>query len=220
MFIAPSNEDKEESPWLATPTFSADPKMGTSIGAMGAYVFKADADSPSSMLGAMASYSSTDSTLLALFSRNYFGADSHRLVAGAAIGRIENDYSDFLGTGLHIKTTDELSGQAVRYSTRVLSDWFVGAQLVNMDYQITGSDAETQDYLESIGLTGFASTGVGIVTQRDTRDNQNSPRKGSEFKLNNIAYRESLGGDASFDVYDMSLQRFMRTAINTFWRLK
>ncbi|WP_096087066.1 BamA/TamA family outer membrane protein [Agaribacterium haliotis] len=193
----------QESPWLATPIFSADPKLGASIGAMGAYLFKADSESPSSMLGLMGTYSNTDSTIYGLFSRNYFAKDRQRFVAGAFGGRIENDYGDFLGTGVDVKTRDELGGVFTRYSVRTKEHWFVGAQLVAMDYKIEGKDSFSRALLKLLGLEGFKSNGLGAVLERDSRDNQNSPSSGSLFNFNNIAYSEKLGGDESFDTYDL-----------------
>ncbi|WP_370980123.1 BamA/TamA family outer membrane protein [Agaribacterium sp. ZY112] len=199
---------KKESPWLATPTLSADPKMGTSIGAMGAYLFKADKKSPTSMLGIMGSYSNTDSTIYGMFSKNYFAADRHRLLAGAFGGRIENDYEDFLGTGFNALTTDRLKGLFLRYTTQVKGDWYLGAQAVDMDYEIDGRDEQTKAFLKAIGLDGFSSNGIGAVVEYDARDNQHSPSSGSYLNLNNTAYREALGGDESFDTYELDFSHF------------
>ena len=52
----PQTEDKtEESPWLLAPTFSSDPKVGTSLGFLAGYLFKIDDESTSSMAGMMSS---------------------------------------------------------------------------------------------------------------------------------------------------------------------
>ena len=53
------------SPWLLLPTFSSNPKLGTSLGAMGAYVTKFDPESQVSIFGLTAQYTDTDSATAA-----------------------------------------------------------------------------------------------------------------------------------------------------------
>lgn len=79
---------------------------------------------------------------------------------------------------------------------------------MSTDYAISGSDWFSQAILDRIGLMGFNSNGVGLVVERDTRDNQNSPADGSHLSLNNVAYRESLGGDNSFDAYTLNFRKY------------
>ncbi len=117
---------KKESPWLLTPTFSSDPKMGNSLGAMAGYLKKFDGKSPTSMFGVMGSYSDTDSTIYGLFARTYFKEDKHRILAGIMRGKVENDYDDFLGTGFNALTDDDIGITFIRYMARTKKDWFVG----------------------------------------------------------------------------------------------
>ena len=59
---APSEEPKKApSPWVLLPTFANNPKLGTSVGALAAYLRKFDAESQLSMFGSSAQYTSTDS---------------------------------------------------------------------------------------------------------------------------------------------------------------
>jgi hypothetical protein len=79
-----------DSPWLVVPIFSSDPKLGTSLGAMAAYLHKYDAESSVSMFGTGATYTSTHSKIGAVFARACFGQDHHRLTAFAGGGRCAN----------------------------------------------------------------------------------------------------------------------------------
>jgi hypothetical protein len=200
----------KESPWLITPTLSSDPKLGNSLGAMVGYVFKIDEDSPSSMVAAMGNYSDTDSSVVGIFGRTYFGADTHRVVAGVMHGKIENEYEDFLGTGLEGITTDDLNIRFASYTNRLKDDWFVGAQLISMNYDILTDDPQTQKILDATGLKGLKSNGVGLVVEHDTRDTQNSPQAGSRLSFKQIAFREGLGGDESFDRYTLEYAKFIK----------
>ncbi|MEH6472680.1 MAG: hypothetical protein V7752_15660, partial [Halopseudomonas sp.] len=195
-------QQADESPWLAMPTLSSDPKVGTSIGAMGAYIHRFDESSPSSMFGLIGSYSNTDSYIYGAFGRSYFDDDNQRLSGVLINGKIRNEYSDFLGSGLPVQSTDYLNIMALRYYHRVTGQWYLGPQLISTNYAISGDDMLSGEILEQLGLTGFDSNGLGLAVAYDSRDNQNSASEGVNFEFNNVAYRKSFGGDVSFDAYN------------------
>ncbi|MEZ5559771.1 MAG: hypothetical protein R3E86_14665 [Pseudomonadales bacterium] len=187
---------------------SSDPKVGSSAGLVAGYLRRFDEQSPTSTFGVTGTYSDTDSYVAGLFGQAYFGADRHRLSLVVATGKIRNDYEDFLGTGLPLQVTDDLRFAMARYLRRVSNGWFVGLQLVATNYLISGDDWFSQQVLDTLGLTGFDSNGLGLVAQYDTRDNQNSPTRGSRLVFQNLAYRESLGGDEDFDTYGVRYQQY------------
>jgi hypothetical protein len=196
------------SPWLIAPIISSGPKLGTSLGALGAYLHKFDPVSSVSMFGVGGLYTSTYSKIGAVFARTYFGQDHHRLTAFAGGGQINNDYQDFLGTGFPLATEDRLKAYALRYLYRGYSNWFIGAQGVSTNYQIIATDALGDEFLQAIGLTGFDSVAVGAVIEYDSRDDLNSPSRGLFLDANNLAYRTGLGGSVSFDAYRLKLQGY------------
>lgn len=204
-----SDAEADGSPWLFSPIVSSDPKLGTSVGALAGYLYQFDTESPVSTFGLGGVYSDSDSWVGGLFANTYFGGDRHRLVAGIATGKIRNNYEDFLGIGLPVQTTDDLRFFGARYLHRVHGDWFAGAQLLATNYAISSENWVTQKLLDVLGLTGFDSNGIGLVAQYDDRDNQNSPSDGQFFTAHNVAYRESLGGDESFDVYHLDYRAYL-----------
>lgn len=204
----PPEKASPESPWLLLPTFSSNPKLGTSLGALAAYLHYFDEASKPSIFGVTAQYTSTGSTVGGAFARTSFGADHHRLTAFAGGGRIKNDYDDFLGTGIPLRTEDNLNAVAARYLYRVMGAWFVGLQGIYTNYLIVGQTALDDQILDVLGLTGFRSGGGGIVAMHDSRDNEYSPTRGWVLNLNNIAYREWLGGSQDFDVYRLDLKGY------------
>jgi hypothetical protein len=203
------NGDKE-SPWLLAPLLSSGPKMGTSIGAMAGYLHRFDAASPTSTFSVIGTYSDTDSLISGLFAQTYFGRNTHRLMIGTLYGRINNEYNDFLGTGHRVSTTDDLHAVFVRYSHRFFGDWFFGGQFISTNYAVAGNDWFSDAILGFIGLEGFRSNGAGVSAEYDSRDNINSPEHGTFFNVNNMAYREWLGGDASFDVINLKARHYLR----------
>ena len=204
--VAQSDSDTQksqerESPFLALPTLTQNPKLGFALGAIGAYMHYFDEDSRASLFGISAQYSSTGSKVAAAFGRMSFGEDCHRAVLLAAGGEIRNDYNDFLGTGVELKSSDELRAVVGRYLYRAVGNLFVGLQGISTNYHIVGESAFDDQVLDVLGLQGFRSTGVGAAIYYDSRDSEDSPKKGWLLNANNIAYREALGGEESFDVY-------------------
>jgi hypothetical protein len=196
------------SPWLIAPIASSSPKLGTAAGGLGAYVHQFDADSRVSLFGGTIQFSSTESIVSAVFARTSFGADHHRVTALTAFGYIKNDYEDYLGTGQPLKTDDDLKAVFGRYLYRIHGNLFVGAQANAANYQVLGASAEDDLVLETLGVRGFKSAGVGVVFMHDSRNGEDMPTKGWFTNLNNIAYREGLGGSASYDVYRADLRAF------------
>jgi len=206
---ATRKNDKKDSPWIITPLISSDPKISTAGGAMVGYMHKFDEESPPSIFGAAGTYSTTDSWYLAAFAKAHFGEDKHRLVAGVVTGKINNDYSDFLGSGLNVQTTDSLELFAFRYFYRVSGNWFLGPQFISTNYAISSDNFLSGQILEHIGLIGFKSNGLGLYALYDSRDRQYSPSTGQVFEAHNVAFRESLGGETSFDAYSADYQHYI-----------
>ena len=143
--------------------FSSSPKLGTALGGLGAYMHVFDAKSRVSLFGASYRYTSTHSQIFSAFARTSSGADHHRIVALTALGHIENDYDDYLGTGQPLKTDDDLKAFVARYLYRVKGDWFIGGQGTAANYQVLGSTAEDDLVLDTLGIKGFASAGLGAI---------------------------------------------------------
>jgi hypothetical protein len=161
------------------------------------------------MFGAMGTYSDTDSFFYGVFTRSYFDNDKQRITGVLINGRINNNYEDFLGTGLPVSTTDDLDVAALRYFRLYKNNWYLGAQLVSTNYAIIANDALSGIIIDLIGLNGHRSNAVGLAVNYDTRDNQNSPASGAMFEFNNLAYRKSFGGDESFDAYTLNYATFI-----------
>jgi hypothetical protein len=208
---APSGDKKSSSgrsPWLLVPLLASSPKLGTSFGGMGAYLHVFDEGSRVSLIGMNAQYTSTDSIVATAFARLSLGADHHRVTAITAFGKIKNNYDDYLGTGQPLKTNDDLKALAFRYKYRVKGNWFIGAQATATDYQVLGETSEDDFILESLGVKGFKSVGIGALVMHDSRDNQDMPKRGWYLNLNNIAYSESLGGSDTFGAYRADFRWF------------
>ncbi|MEP4147720.1 MAG: hypothetical protein ABJL54_10885 [Halioglobus sp.] len=204
---AVNDSEQSESPWLISPTVSADPKLGTTLGAVFGYIQAFDPESTPSLMTSFVTYSDTDSYVGGLFGDLYFDGDKHRVKAGYINGKIRNEYDDFLGTGTRFKTEDNINSFFFRYLHRLSGDWYLGGQFIVSDYVI-GADGIFDSILEQVGLTGFNSNGIGLVGELDSRDEPRDPHAGNHFVVHNVAYRESLGGEESFDAYQANYSNY------------
>lgn len=206
---AAATEEEEESPWLLVPTFSLNPKLGGAFGAMAGYIHYFDEKSRPSMFGLAGQYTTTQSVIASVFGKTSWDEDQHRANLLLAGGNIRNDYDDYLGSGVPLKTNDELKALVGRYLYRTYGDWFVGVQGSYTNYQLLGDSAFDEQVLDVLGLQGFTSGGVGLMIYHDSRDQEGSPQKGFLLNVNNIAYREWIAGGNDFDVYRVDYRGFL-----------
>lgn len=205
---SPATAFEERSPWLLAPVLNVDPKLGTSVGALAGYLHYFDERSRPSIFAVTGQYTNTDSSVAGAFAKTSFDVDRQRLIAGIMYGYIRNDYNDYLGTGVPLQSNSELRSAIARYLHRVEGDWFVGAQGIYQNFAVGGETAFDQEVLDILGVIPYKSGGLGLVIYHDSRDNDNRPTRGWLLSLNNMAYRESLGGQNDFDVYRIDLRYF------------
>ena len=210
---APAEEDAltrlEKSPWLLAPVFQSNPKLGTAVGALAGYVHYFDEKSRPSIFALMGQYTSTESIIAGAQARASWDEDHQRLIAGTMYGYIRNDYSDYLSTGVPLQSNSEVKGLIARYTFRVRGNWFLGVQGLYQNFGIGGETQFDQMVLDTLGAVPYKSGGLGLVGQYDSRDNENSPTQGWLATLNNMAYRESLGGESDFDVVRADLRYYL-----------
>ncbi|WP_421189869.1 hypothetical protein [Aeromonas sanarellii] len=189
------------SPWLFVPLLSSSPKLDTAAGLMVGYLHQFDEGSRPSLFTVSAKYTTSESLIASAFAKTSFGVDHHRLVGGIISGDINNDYEDYLGSGRPLETNDHFRSAFLRYLHRVEGDWFVGGMAAYSNYEMQGQDPQSDQILEELGLEGFTSGGLGLVVQHDSRDSDFRATRGWYLNVNNLAYREGLGGEEDFDIY-------------------
>ena len=113
---------EKPSPWLMVPLLTSNPKMDTSVGGLAGYLYQFDQKSTPSMFGASGVYSASDSFFGTLFAQTFFDGDRQRLSAAITSGKVNNNYEDFLETGIPAQTTDNVKAFAARYTHALGSD--------------------------------------------------------------------------------------------------
>jgi hypothetical protein len=199
----------ERSPWLFAPVLNGNPKLGMAVGALAGYIHFFDEKSRPSIFAVTGQYTSTDSIIAGVFARTSFDQDHQRLILALAYGNIKNDYNDYLGTGVPLRNNAELHSLIARYTYRIKDDWFLGVQGIKQNFAIAGQTEFDDQVLDILGIKPYKSAGLGFVVQNDSRDNENMPTRGGLLNLNNMAFRESLGGDNDYDVYRLDIRYFI-----------
>jgi Omp85 superfamily domain len=206
---APPLTRMERSPWLLAPVLNVNPKLGTSVGVLAGYLHFFDEKSRPSIFAVTGQYTNTDSIVGGAFARTSFDQDRQRAIAALLYGNIKNDYDDYLGTGVPLRNNAELRSFIARYTYRVAGNWFLGMQGIYQNFAVAGQTEFDDQVLNILGIQPFKSAGAGLVVQNDSRDNENMPTRGALLNLNNMAYRESLGGDNDYDVYRLDVRYFI-----------
>jgi len=176
---------------------------------LGGYLHYFDEKSRPSIFAVSGQYTTTDSIVGGAFARTSFDEDHQRAIVALVYGKINNDYNDFLGTGVPLKNEAEMRAFVARYTYRVTGNWFGGVQGINQNFAIAGKTPFDQEILDILGIQPFKSAGLGLVVQNDSRDNENMPTHGWLVNLNNLAFRESLGGEDNYDTYRFEIKYFM-----------
>lgn len=96
-----------------------------------------------------------------------------------------------------------------RYLYRVQGNWFIGAQGIYQNFNIAGESSFDDLVLDTLGVTPYKSGGAGVVLYHDSKDNDFKPTEGWVMSLNNLAYREALGGENNFDVYRVDFRKYI-----------
>src|SRR4029077_12402656 len=204
-----SHTKLEKSPWLLAPLFSSNPKLGTSVGALAGYLHLFDEKSRPSIFALSGQYTSPESIVAGAMARASWDQDHQRLIAGLMYGNIKNDYDDYLGTGVPLRNNAELRSLIARYTYRVTGNWFLGVQGIYQNFAIAGLTEFDNLVLDVVGIQPYKSAGAGLVAQNDSRDNENMPTRGWLLNVNNMAFRESLGGDFDYDVYRAEVRYYI-----------
>ena len=140
------------------------------------------------------------------YARTSFDEDQQRALVALAYGNIKNDYDDYLGTGVPLRNEAELRSLVARYTYRVSGNWFLGGQAI---YQNLSAGRLVRRCAPRCPWHPAIHVLTRVVVQNDSRDNENMPTRGWLLNLNNVAFRESLGGENDYDLYRAEFKYFI-----------
>ena len=200
-------EQIKKRDWMVVPVPVSSPTFGTGLVVGGAYFWPQTEEQkgaqPASVTGAAGFYSDYKSSAFGIGHQGYWSEDEWRItVAAAAVDlNLSLQLAGGDGIGSSIDWHIEGGGFFGEVSRKIKGHWRVGVaaryidveqefepDLPNLDFEIAN---ETR------------SAGLGANLEYDSRDDPYNAYKGNRFKFSILANSKSLGGDSSYESYDV-----------------
>jgi len=200
-------EQIKKRDWMVVPVPVSSPTFGTGLVVGGAYFWPQTEEQkkaqPASVTGAAGFYSDYESSAFGIGHQGYWSGDKWRItVAAAAVDlNLNLQVAGGDGRGSSIDWHIEGGGFFGEVSRRIKGDWRVGVAARYIDVE-----QEFEPDLQNIDFeiaNETRSAGLGANLEYDTRDDPYNAYKGNRFKFSILANSKSLGGDSSYESYDV-----------------
>lgn len=198
-------EDEEGGSFLVAPIPFHNPTVGYGLALGAAYLLELDEESPASVFGGGGFYAENGSLGGALAFKGYFDEDRYRLTAGFVATRLHFDFSTETED---VPLREDIVGGGLEFLVRSFERVYFGPQVV---LAVIDTDVEREADAEAIPDDQLATTniGLGLLSQRDTRDSVYYPREGSNASVLLRVFDESLGSPFSYQIVPVSYDHFL-----------
>ncbi len=211
---------KQGGDFVVAPIPMLNPTLGLGLILGAGYLFHIDPDSYSSVIAAGGMYADGGDTALAVGASMNFHGNDWKILGGLASFDVDVDYYG-IGNGAGDQDRSiglNQSGWAggVKVMRRVGGAWYLGlgygyAKLDSV-FDLGGLlPPEFPVEIPGIPITSSVAV-VGLITERDSRDNQFNPYCGAFFHAALATADEAIGSDFSFSTF--------RIEYNRYWALK
>lgn len=193
--------------FVGIPVVRWTPQLGFGVGAVGAFLFSIDSTSPQSVVGGGGVYSDTQSWMFSVGSRVFFHGGSRDGAAGVSVFGLNYD---FFGLGISagdanhsVPISQTGDAEMVEFLGRLYGRFFVGPRYLHRGVTTT---LKTHDPTDAVSVLAAAVpdynlSALGIETSYDSRDLQDSPRRGTFSEVTAMFGRDWLGTDQAFNAY-------------------
>jgi len=214
---------KKEGDFIVAPIPLVNPTLGYGLIAAAAYLKKLDPDSQASYIGAGGMYAEGGSWALGLGGSFNFKADTWKIKGGLAtfdvtipFYGIGNEAGD---EGQSIDLNEEGWAVGVKGLRRIAGDWYAGLSYGYVPLT-TSFDSDADPTVVSgdppfLGLGESTMASLGLVGERDSRDNQFAATRGSFFQLTWNVADELVGSDFDFQSIKASYNLYRRINQNS-----
>lgn len=210
--VQAEGDKPEKKTFLVAPLINSSPAFGTGLGATAMWFFKFDEEdsSPSSVLQPIGLYSNTDSYVFGALSQIYLDDDTHRIIAFAGKGKINNDFSNIAGEyGLgSIRFASSFKGAFMRYQYRLFEKLYAGVEAMRGEVDFVAADSNSQNYLDLVGAESSTVGGIGPIVSYDTRNHPMYPTAGVAMELKWNAYGRLIDADDEYDTVEATFRHF------------
>ena len=207
---------KKKNEFLFAPIPMINPTLGNGLGFVAGYLYSTDPGSPPSMSGLGAFRTSNGSWGVGALQKLHLKKDRLRITVGA--GYLDLNYK-FFGIGAGAGNAGEYLlinqngwGFLTEGLLRIHGKWYVGPRYMLMRSRVgphTGEEAAADaPPLPAVDLK-LRTASLGPHLQRDSRDNEMYPRAGSLFNTQAGFYGKAVGGNRTYQSYQISLSKYM-----------
>jgi outer membrane protein assembly factor BamA len=214
--------DTEPGELVLAPVPMLQPALGGGLVMVGMQFHPHDSGSPANITGAAAGYTSTESYLIAVAHDHHLDGDLWRLQGAAGYAKFNLNFN-----GIGAEAGDP--GQSLSYSVegtflepRLLrkfsNGWSGGFSAQFLDAKVNFEDFESGDPIldtitsEELSLT---SIGVGLITERDTRDYRFAPSTGKYFQATTSLFPSALSNDLDYRIYAGAYSQYWQVRSST-----
>jgi outer membrane protein assembly factor BamA len=181
-----------------------------------------DTVSPPSLFGGGAMYTSSGSWAYGLLTKLYLKQDRFRILGAIGDGRLNYDFygsgHDNGEDGLYIPITQKSFAFLVEPTVRVFRRWYVGPRYRMLSSTVALDPDKLKDEPPTSPDLGVElpdrdrkvqSAALGLRLERDSRDSQIYPRKGSLFDTKLDFYRSAFGSQRDYEGVEISFQGYV-----------
>lgn len=188
-------EKKFDVSFIGGPSYSSTTKLGLGLMAAGLYrTDRTDSLTPPSDVTLFVSAATSGFYTVGVRGNNIFKHNRHRLIYRLSFSSQPTDFwgIDYASCAHNAKSdySEKLSRVELTYLARVARNLYLGPQV--MFHYVKGVDFSQPSYLMGM-KQNYASTGVGVVIDYDTRDFAPNPSHGVYLSVDAKYYPEALG---------------------------
>ncbi len=213
---SPAQKKPKRGRFVIAPIPISSPAVGSGLVLVAGYVFKVNQDdklSPPSVVGLAAAFTNNGSRGGGIGGRLYFKENTYQTTFVAAKGRIN---FDFFGIGRRpneppISVPLQIDGEVFfgEFLRNVWKDVFVGGryQHRSLDIRLNGEQTQGGFEIPPIDLK-TKSVAIGVHVQRDKRDSNFYPTKGSLFNWTGDFFDQAWGSRREYQTYKLSYSAY------------
>lgn len=222
--LPPSDKSRKRVEFVGTPIPVISPTIGNGVagvGALAVYIDPDDQKSPPSIFGGGVLFTSNGTRAFGALSELFLKEDRFRIVTAFGKGRVNYDYYGVGGssgkTDLHIPLTLDALVFMAEPKVRLFGRWFAGPRYllmqsdVGLDLDLGASQeaapGQTRIEIPEIDLS-VRSAALGLRVERDSRDNQFYPSRGSLFDTQIDFFRPAFASKRSYEHVSVSFQGY------------
>ncbi len=205
---------EKKGTWLPVPIPVSNPTIGTGLQVALLYLHpqtSEDPTVPSATSGVLGMYTDSDSWLAGAFHDGNYKNDLYRYRVVAGTGEFNLDYYG-VGGDPNVRTpfnakSDIAMGQFLRRIPGT-KNFYLGLRYLYTESNVTFDFSNSIPDLPPVS-DGMTTSGLGVLFNYDSRDNNYYPTSGSYSEFLWIRDKESIGSDFDFDKLDIFSNYYM-----------